>query len=228
MPSSKSRPLPPGLLIAGATGLVGRELVRLATAEATWQPVHLLVRRAMPAPVGAQLLQVDFARLRKLPAAGSACCALGTTIAVAGSQAAFRAVDFDAVVAFARAAHRAGVRRFATVSALGASPRSASLYSRVKGEAEEALAAIGFETLIVARPSLLSGDREALAQPARRGEQIALALTRPLAGLLPRAWRPIEAATVARALLRALLERGPGRHVIESGELQTLGQASTA
>jgi uncharacterized protein YbjT (DUF2867 family) len=217
-------PALPGLLIAGATGLVGRELTRQAAADAAWRPVHLLVRRALPAPAHTQVLQVDFARLPKLPAVGSACCALGTTIAVAGSQPAFRAVDFDAVVHFARAAHRAGVKRFAMVSALGASARSASFYNRVKGEAEEALAAIGFQTLVIARPSLLAGNREALAQPARRGEQIALALTRPLSGLIPRAWRPIEAATVARAMLRALQERGPGRHVIESGELQSLGQ----
>jgi uncharacterized protein YbjT (DUF2867 family) len=115
------------------------------------------------------------------------------------------------------------VRRFATVSALGASSRSANFYNRTKGEAEEALAALGFETLIIARPSLLAGDRASLAQAQRTGERLALALTRPLAGLIPLAWRPIDAATVARALLRALREGKPGQQILESADLQRRG-----
>lgn len=215
---------PPGLLVAGASGLVGRELVRLAVADHCWQPLTLVVRRAIAAPAGARSLTVDFSRLPALPVAGSAVCALGTTIAVAGSQDAFRAVDFDAVIAFARAAHKAGVKRFAAVSALGADRRSATFYNRVKGEAEEALSAIGFDSLVLARPSLLAGDRQSLAQAPRRGEQWALRLVKPVAGLIPAAWRPIEAVTVARALLVALSEARPGRRIIESAELQGLGR----
>ena len=214
----------PGLLVAGASGLVGREVARLAAEDNRWQPLNLLVRRDVPAPPGARTLTVDFSRLPALPATGSAVCALGTTISLAGSQEAFRAVDFDAVIAFARAARKAGVKRFAAVSALGADRRSATFYNRVKGEAEEALEAIGFDSLILARPSLLAGDRESLAQAPRRGEQWALRLFKPVAGLIPAAWRPIEAATVARALLAALQAGGPGRRVIESAELQTLGR----
>lgn len=214
----------PGLLIAGASGLVGREVVRLAAVDSHWQPLKLIVRRDMPAPPGAQTLTVDFSRLPALPGAGSAICALGTTIAVAGSQEAFRAVDFDAVIAFARAARKAGVKRLAAVSALGADRRSATFYNRVKGEAEEALATIGFDSLTLARPSLLAGDRGSLAQAPRRGEQWALRLVKPVAGLIPAAWRPIEAATVAGALLAALREGRPGQRVIESAELQRLGR----
>ena len=87
---------------------------------------------------------MDFAALPALPPAGPGDCAisaLGTTLAVAGSPAAFRAVDFDAVLAFASAARRAGIRRFAAVSALGADARSRTFYNRVKGEAEDALQA---------------------------------------------------------------------------------------
>jgi len=212
-----------GLLLAGGTGLVGREVARLAAADPQWQPLRLLARRAVPVPAGAQLLQVDFKALPALPPCAAACCTLGTTLAVAGSKEAFRAVDFDAVLAFARAAQRAGVRRFAAVSALGASSRSANFYNRTKGEAEEALAALGFETLIIARPSLLAGDRASLAQAQRTGERLALALTRPLAGLIPLAWRPIDAATVARALLRAVREGKPGQQILESADLQRRG-----
>jgi uncharacterized protein YbjT (DUF2867 family) len=209
---------------------VGRELVRAASGDAAWQPLRLVVRRALPptdeGAAHAEVIVADFAALPALPATGAACCALGTTIATAGSQAAFRAVDFDAVLAFAQAARRAGVRRFAAVSALGADPRSRNFYSRVKGEAEAALTEVGFDTLVLARPSLLAGDRAALTQRTRPGERLALALTRPIAGLIPLAWRPIEAHVVATAMLHALQTLGPGKHVLDSARLQDLG-AST-
>jgi uncharacterized protein YbjT (DUF2867 family) len=209
-------------MLAGATGLVGRELA------AQWAgpgELHLLVRRAVPAAGPLQRVQVvDFARLPALPAAEAAFCCLGTTIKVAGSQAAFRVVDFDAVLAFAQAARAAGVRRFALVSSLGASPRSSNFYSRVKGEAEVAVAALGFESLVIVRPSLLTGDRAALGQPPRTGERLIQALAVPLGILLPAAWRPISAATVACAMLRAVAQAAPGRHVFESAALQSLGR----
>lgn len=216
-------------LLAGSTGLIGREL---AAAWAGPGTLHRLVRRPMPiatataaAAATRQRVQVvDFAALPPLPAATSAFCCLGTTIAVAGSQAAFRAVDFDAVLAFAVAAKAAGVRRFGVVSSLGANPGARSFYSRVKGEMEGALGALGFESLVIARPSLLAGDRASLNQPMRLGERLGLAVMGPLGGLIPLAWRPIPAAVVARALLRAVAEGQPGVRVIESAALQRLGR----
>jgi uncharacterized protein YbjT (DUF2867 family) len=127
------------------------------------------------------------------------------------------------VIAFARAARTAGVRRFGVVSALGAAATSKTFYNRVKGETEAALATLGFDSLVIARPSLLLGQRSDLGQPERPGERLAEVITRPLGGLIPKAWRPIEAATVARALRKALAEGAPGVRFVESGELQTLG-----
>lgn len=215
------------LLVAGATGLVGHEAVAQA-ADAGWA-VHAVVRRVPASPPGGDRVTwqaVDFAALPALPAADAALCALGTTIKVAGSQAAFRAVDFDAVIAFARAARAAGVHRIAVVSALGAKATSPNFYSRVKGEAEAALATIGFDSLTIARPSLLAGDRTRLGQPERRGEGIGLTVSNALGPLIPLGWKPIAAATVARAMLAALGQARPGLRVIESGELQRLGGAA--
>jgi uncharacterized protein YbjT (DUF2867 family) len=212
------------VLLAGATGLVG------SAYAAQWRgpgTLHLLVRRPMaPGAPRQQVHVVDFAALPALPKcarADAAVCALGTTLAVAGSQAAFRAVDFDAVLAFARAAHAAGARKLAVVSSLGADPRSPSFYNRVKGEMEAAVAGLGYDSVIVARPSLLTGDRSALAQPARTGERLAQLLAAPFAPLIPRRVRPIAAATVARALHRALLQAEPGLRILDSATLQTLG-----
>jgi uncharacterized protein YbjT (DUF2867 family) len=211
----------PDALLAGASGLIGHELA------AQWQGagrLHLLLRRAPPVPLQHPCLLVDFGALPALPAAATAFCCLGTTIAVAGSQAAFRAVDFDAVLAYARAARSAGVRCLVVVSALGASPQAGSFYNRVKGEMEAAVAALGFDSVVIARPSLLAGNRAALGQPSRLGERLALALTAPLAPLIPLAWRPIEAATVARALLLAAAQAQPGVRILESAALQELGR----
>jgi uncharacterized protein YbjT (DUF2867 family) len=209
-------------LLAGATGLIGRELA------AQWQGpgmLHMLARRPFAAAKAMQrVLVVDFLALPTLPAAQRAYCCLGTTIKVAGSQAAFRAVDFDAVLAFAKATRQAGVRRFAVVSALGASPQASGFYNRVKGEMEAAVAQLGFDVVVIARPSLLTGDRNALGQPQRWGEKLALTLTAPFAGLIPKAYRPIAAATVARAMQRAIAQAKPGVRVLESAELQTLGK----
>jgi uncharacterized protein YbjT (DUF2867 family) len=220
--------------VAGATGLIGQALLALLRTDPAVGGVQALVRpnrkTAAALPEGVQPLPVDYARLGQpgsagLPPLDWALCALGTTIAVAGSRAAFRAVDVDAVVAFARAARQAGASRFAVVSALGADARSAVFYNRCKGEMEAALREIGFERLVIARPSLLLGDREALGQPARPGETLARRLTPALSWLLPRRVRPIDAATVARALLHAIAADEPGIVVLESDALQRLGAA---
>jgi uncharacterized protein YbjT (DUF2867 family) len=213
------------VLIAGSTGLIGRELVALLAAE-SGNEVHALARRVpgdAPEDDSLHWLVVDFARLGKLPAADEAYCALGTTIRAAGSKSAFRAVDFGAVLAFAHAAKAAGATRLAVVSALGADAKSSVFYNRVKGEMEDALRVLGFERLVIARPSLLAGDRAALGQGTRPGERLALALTAPVAALIPKRWRPIDAKAVARALRHALRDSGARQRIIESRELQELG-----
>ncbi len=209
-------------LLAGGTGLVGRELA------AQWPgpgPLHLLVRRPLqPSSPVQRVHVVDFAALPPLPAADAAFCCLGTTLKQAGSQAAFKAVDQDAVLAFGRAAQRAGVKRLGVVSALGASAQSGVFYNRIKGQMEDELARLGFTRLVIARPSLLAGNRAATGQPVRLAERLTLAVTGPLTPLIPKAWRPVQAATVARALRLALAQEGPALEVLESAQIQDLGQ----
>ncbi|WP_141290692.1 NAD(P)H-binding protein, partial [Ideonella azotifigens] len=146
------------VLIAGATGLVGQALLALLLANASVMQVHALVRRplaARHAKLSAHV--VDFAALPPLPSVDEVYLALGTTIRIAGSQPAFRAVDFDANLAVARAARAAGARRAGLVSAMGAKANASVFYSRVKGEMEDALATVGFDAWVIARPSMLVG-----------------------------------------------------------------------
>ena len=208
------------VILAGATGLVGRELLQGLLADASVAQVHALGRRALELH-HAKLVDhvVDFAAVPALPPADEVYLALGTTIKVAGSQAAFRAVDHDANLAVARAARAAGAKRAGVVSAMGADAGSAVFYSRVKGELEQALAGLGFDGLVIARPSLLAGDRRALGQPQRRGELIGSALAKLLGRLVPANYRPIEARKVAQALLSAV-PQCTGTQLLPSGSMQ--------
>ena len=211
-------------LVAGASGLVGGFLLQSLLENPLYREVCSLGRRALPQQ-HPKLTQraVDFARLETeaLPSSEDAFCCLGTTIKKAGSQEAFRAVDHDAVLAFAKAARKAGARRFLLISALGADARSRIFYNRVKGETEEDLKSVGFESLVILRPSLLLGERA----ESRPGEHAAIVVTKVLGPLLrPFSGRPIEARTVARAMVALARETKSGVRVAMSGELHELGK----
>ena len=199
---------------------MGREILQGLLADDTVAAVHVLARRP-PDFRHAKLTAhvVDFASLGALPPLDEAYLALGTTIKVAGSQSAFRAVDFDANLAVACAAQVAGASRLGLVSAMGAEPHSSIFYNRVKGELEQALSGLGFAGLVIARPSMLAGDRTALGQPERGGEQLALKVSRWFKPLIPSDFRSIAARDVAGALLREV-PVAVGKKVLLSGEMQ--------
>jgi uncharacterized protein YbjT (DUF2867 family) len=175
---------------------------------------------------------VDFDSLiktRALPNSGvdHAFCCLGTTIKVAGSQAAFRRVDFDAVLAFAAAAKAAGATHLSVVSALGASTNAGVFYSRVKGEMEQAVAKLGFVSVHLLRPSFLLGERS----EQRAGERMGIALATGLAPIMlgpARKYRPIHVDTVARAMLAGAAQNLPGVRVSESDQIAIEGAHQSA
>ncbi|HEV8097253.1 MAG TPA: NAD(P)H-binding protein [Burkholderiales bacterium] len=215
-------------LLAGATGLIGRALLSLLLASEHYRSVHVLLRRTPPdieASAKLEIHQVDFARLpATFPTVDDVYVALGTTIKIAGSEAAFRQVDFDFVVNVARVARAAGATRLAVVSALGADPTSRIFYNRVKGEMEIAVMQIGYESVVIAQPSMLLGDRAALGQPPRSSEIWAARLLAPLGWMMPKGVRPIPARAVASALHAAILDAKPGVRVLKSGAMQRRDQ----
>lgn len=200
--------------LAGATGLVGGALLGRLLEDPELSLVVASTRRPLPAhpKLHNPPLEGDW----ELPSVDEAYCALGTTRRDAGSAAAFRAVDLELVATFARAARAAGARRFGLVSALGADASSLFLYPRTKGEAESACAALGFERLVIARPSLLLGER----RESRPAERAAIAVSRALAPILPARWRAVSAERVAAALLAASRDAAPGLVVLESEALR--------
>jgi len=214
--------------VAGATGLVGRNLVQRLCADPSVATVHALARRDLDvADAKLVLHKVDFSTLPELPPLDEVYLALGTTIKTAGSQAAFRAVDLDANLAVARAAHAAGARRIGLVSALGANAGSRIFYNRIKGELEQVLATLDLEALVIARPSLLRGDRAGLGQAERPGEVWGARLDALLRPVIPRRLRAIDAADVAASLAQQV-PRAQGRVVLSSDQMQGASQRSTA
>lgn len=208
------------VILAGATGLVGRDILQGLLADPGVSAVYTLGRRAPPVQHPKLVPHiVDFAALPPLPPADELYLALGTTIKVAGSQAAFRALDYDANLNAAKAALAAGVKKVGLVSAMGADARSKIFYNRVKGELEDALTQLTFEGLVIARPSLLIGNREVLGQPKRSGEVIGEAMAQVLGFLIPANLKPIQASAVAQALLSAV-PKARARTVLLSGTMQ--------
>jgi len=209
---------PQRILLAGATGLTGEHLLDRLLNEPTVERVLAPARRPLAAhqrlvnPVG-ELLAL-------LPALGgefdTAFCCLGSTLKQAGGQEAFRAIDHDLVLAFARRAKEMGARHLLVISSLGANPDSSIFYLKVKGEMEAALQQQDWPQLTIARPSQLIGPR---LEP-RLSERIAA----PLSQLLPGKYHGIETCTLARALWRLALEEGDGVRIVESDELRKLGK----
>jgi len=213
---------PRSALIAGATGLVGSHVLRLLLNGPRYTSVSALVRR----PLGiehAKLREhgVDFDALEETWQAheiDDVFLCLGTTIAVAGSQEAFRRVDHDYTVAIARMARERGAVRLALVSSVGASERATSFYLRVKGETERAVSELGYASVEVFRPSFLVGERA----ERRRGEAVAIAATGAMSWAMVgglRAYRPIEASRVASAMVRTVEAAEPGIHIHTYSEI---------
>ncbi|WP_439863968.1 oxidoreductase [Pseudomonas antarctica] len=209
---------PQHILIAGASGLTGEHLLDRLLNEPTVTRVLAPSRKPLAEhprlenPVGDPAVtlpqlsgQVDIAF-----------CCLGTTIKKAGSEDAFRAVDLDLVVAFAKRARDMGAQHLIVISAIGADPKSSIFYNRIKGEMEQALKAQDWPQLTIARPSVLLGER----LETRLAEKIA----GPLSRLIPGKYHGIEVCELARAMWRLALEEQNGVRVVESDELRKLGK----
>ena len=193
------------LLLAGGTGLIGGEVLRLGLNGG--HEITTVGRR--PTGMASSEIVSSFDDLPRLPPADTAICALGTTIRRAGSKAAFRAVDQEAVVAFAAAAKASGVGHFLVVTAVGANPDASVFYSRVKGAAEKQLVEMGFNRLDMIRPGLLLGERTERRPVEALLQRIAPASDRLMHGKWRR-YRSVQSADVAQCLLGLAANNEPG------------------
>jgi uncharacterized protein YbjT (DUF2867 family) len=215
-------------LLVGASGLVGRHLLQLLLRESVYERIAVLVRKPL-AVSHTRLTQhvVDFDRLdhhKEIIRADDVFCCLGTTIRAAGSQEAFRKVDFTYVVQTAALASKNGARQFLMVSSLGANVGSKIFYSRVKGEVEQAVSKLPFVGIHIFRPSMLLGERA----ESRRGEKAGIAAMKLFSFAIVGPWkkyRPIHAQIVANAMIRVASTGLHGVNIFESDHMQILGSS---
>jgi uncharacterized protein YbjT (DUF2867 family) len=212
-------------LLLGASGLVGGHCLQRLLDDAAYAKVIVLVRKplALHHPKLDQQV-VDFSRLQNyahLVKAQDVFCCLGTTIKKAGSQAAFRQVDFTYPVEMAKIAVANGAEQFLIVTSLGADPASRIFYNRVKGEVEAAIAPLAFRAVHIFRPSLLLGERQEFRLGEKIGERAANFFSFIFVGPL-RKYRAVEASVVAAAMIAVAKRNLVGVNIFESDQIHAL------
>ena len=212
-------------LLLGASGLIGGHCLELLLRDEAYDQIIALVRKALPKN-HPKLIQheVNFDRLSEhanLLKADDVFCCLGTTIKKAGSQEAFRKVDFTYAHEAAKIAAANGTKQFLLVSSIGADAKSSVFYSRVKGEIEAVISALNFMSVSIFRPSLLLGERTEFRLAERLAEPFAKALSFFLIGSL-RKYRAIEARTVAAAMIAVAKAKTQGVSFYESDRIQVI------
>lgn len=213
-------------LVAGATGLIGKQCMYKLLENANYEKVIVLVRRKFEIkhPKLEQLI-VDYDNLENLTITDKiddVFCCLGTTMKKAGSKEAFKKVDYDYVLKLAEFGLSKGAKKFLLISANGADPNAAIYYSKVKGEVENAVKSLSYETIFIFRPSILVGNREEFRLGERLGISLALLLSPIMLGVL-RKYRPIHGAVVANAMIKKAQSAEKGNIVLESDKIQELG-----
>jgi uncharacterized protein YbjT (DUF2867 family) len=212
-------------LIAGATGLVGSELLKIITESNEYKAIHVLTRKSLnhnSSKIVEHIIDFDkLADFRPEIQIDHIYCTLGTTIKKAGTKENFRKVDFEYVLNLGKIAKANQSKKFLVVSSLGANAKSLIFYSRVKGEAETALKKLSLPHFFIFRPSLLLGNR----QEHRAGEKTAASVYKVLAPVFSgplKKYKGVEAKQVAFAMMQTALNNEVPFKIVESDEIQQI------
>ena len=219
--------MPKTALVAGSTGLVGKQLLQILASSQEYEAVIALVRKGSNIiHDGVFTVEVDYERLAEYSAdlkAEDVFCCLGTTMKKAGSKENFYKVDFAYPLELAKVAEKNGSDQFNIITASGANAESMFYYNRVKGDIEKAIAKLSIPAINIFRPSLLLGDRE----EKRAGEKIGAAISKVLNPMLVgrfRKYRSIKGNVVAKAMFNVNQKHLEGIHIYESNRIQEIGQ----
>ncbi len=211
---------PRSVLLLGATGLVGSECLKLLASDPAFERVVVLTRRPFQAPQTSRVEchQVNFDDPTSFASylnVDAIICALGTTIKKAGSQDAFRKVDYEYPLMFAKLAREAGASHFLLVTSMGADAKTRNFYLRVKGELETAVSAPDYPSLSIFRPSLLLGSRNEF----RLGELVSQKVLSVISFMMPRSVRPVKASQVASAIIERAKSGAAGSRIVTNAEM---------
>lgn len=205
-------------IVIGASGLVGGHLLSQLINDSAFSKITIFVRRLLPIN-NPKLIQTVFDFNTYSTSLNLECdvifCCLGTTIKKAGSKEAFRKVDYDAPLFFAKEAKKSNVTCFCLVSSMGADSNSSIFYSKVKGELEDEIAKLSFQSSGMFRPSLLLGERSEF----RIGENLGKYLMLAFDFIIPAKYKAIEASKVAKSMIDFAKSSQNGHMVFLSNQL---------
>lgn len=206
-------------IVTGATGLIGKELVRQLLDNSGFDEVVILLRKRMRIThpkLQEHIINFDDPHTYQDLLQGDVLfCAMGTTIKKAGSQAAFRKIDYQFVVDFAEIAQKNGVKQFVVVSSVGAKTGTSNFYLRTKGEMEASVSQLKFEAVHIFRPSLLLGNRGESRPGEKIGEFFFKVFGILFFGSLRR-YKPVQDSAVAKAMIDATFAGKSGINIVES------------
>jgi len=207
-------------IVAGASGLIGRDLVQKLIKSDQYRLIYILARKTSGlSHEKIREMVIDFEKIDQLKfdePIDDVFCTLGTTMKQAGSRDNFKKVDFEYVVALANLGKQAGASRFLVISAMGANPKSSIFYNQIKGMTEEALKKIGYNQLVILRPSLLLGERS----ERRIAERLSGFFMKALNFLIPDNYKAIQAEKVADSMLKMALKSTETVSIVKSGEMR--------
>lgn len=206
-------------IIIGASGATGKQLIQKLinsteiTAIISWgrSPLHM-EHPKLKSEI------IDFDSMEKYGGSIDAAIAfscLGTTLKAAGTKERQWKIDYEYQLRFAKLCHENGVNSFVLVSALGADSHSKIFYSRMKGELEDAIKKIHFESILIFQPSLLIRPNT-----DRKGEKISASVLHFITGLgLFKNYKPIKTEALAEAMVKASLSNPHGVHIFRGKEI---------
>lgn len=207
------------IILAGATGAVGKQVLAQALAHPKVKQVVALTRKPLQPQPKLVNAVVNFDHIEESAdwwKADALICALGTTIKIAGTPEAFRKVDLEMPAKLAKLAAANGVDCYVLNSSMMANENASGLYLKTKGEAEKAVRESGIPSVVIARPGLLDAQRE----ERRFGEEVGIFFSRIANPVLPKKFRSVPVAKLAKAMLEQALEAPRGIKIMESAEFQ--------
>ena len=219
-------------VVIGATGFIGELLVNELIGDPQFTKVRLLVRRPIElSHPKSEIAIVDFNNQKdfaqKLDNADCLFCCIGTTQKqVKGDKDAYRKIDYDIPLHAAQFAKQAGFDCFLLVSAIGANARSGNFYLKLKGETEDAVAAVRIHSLHIFQPSMLLGKRKEFRLGEVIGQKLIKTFSFALSGNLKK-YRGIPGITVAKAMVAAAKQNLPGKHIYAYDDMLMLADHQT-
>jgi uncharacterized protein YbjT (DUF2867 family) len=207
-------------LIAGSTGLIGKHLLQLLLESDQYNLIKAITRKPLDFQhPKLENIILDFDTMTEQYShfkTDDVFCCLGTTMKHAGSKDAFKKVDYDYPLEIAKVCKSQGAKQYLLVSSLGANKTSSIYYNQIKGEVEDAIAAVRYDRFHIFRPSLLMGDRI----EKRSGEDAAKIIYAIFGFLIPTKYKGIQGAQVAKSMLHFASSLENGKFIHESNELQ--------